>query len=158
VVVIKNDVNKALLFLIIIPILVFIVFSTYYDNKLKNISMEYNRNREEFEKVTAQAILEQLNETLLSKEIAIQDKEIMEENYFNLKTENEDLRKDRDKLKAELDHVNGQLEMQKNNFNILQARFQQIQSGLSKANDEISRLIARNQELCRKLKEKGEEC
>ena len=157
-VVIKNDVNKALLFLIIIPILVFIVFSTYYDNKLKNISMEYNRNREEFEKVTAQAILEQLNETLLSKEIAIQDKEIMEENYFNLKTENEDLRKDRDKLKAELDHVNGQLEMQKNNFNILQARFQQIQSGLSKANDEISRLIARNQELCRKLKEKGEEC
>jgi len=72
---IKKDVNKALLFLIIAPLILFVWFSTYYDNKLKNITIEYDKSREKLQELTGEVILEKFNETVQLKESFQKDKE-----------------------------------------------------------------------------------
>ena len=95
----KKDINKVLLFLIIVPLILFAISTNYYENKIKNISDEYNKNQVLL-KATGNAIL-QSNETNL-KETFQKDKEFLEKRYFDLKTENEVLRNDKEKLQTEL--------------------------------------------------------
>ena len=149
-VIIKKDVNKMLLFLVLIPIVLFISFSAYYDNKLKNITAEYDKGI--LKEATGNIVLE-LNETIQSKEIALKAKESLEQKYSELQSENEGLKSERDKMQTELNSVKSELEQIK--FSKLQEQFQQVQDSLIKANGEISRLIARTNELCRKLEENG---
>ena len=152
---IKKDVNKVLLFLIIVPLLLFAWFSVYYQSTLKNISLEYNKSREKLEETTGKIVLEQLNETLKSKETALQDKEALEKGYYDLKVENEDLKLQKESLETELNSVKSELQDTKNKFNIIQTRFQEVQNGLSKAYDDMSILRARIKELCSKLEAAG---
>ena len=134
---IKKDVNKALLLLVLVPLLLFAWFSDYYYSNLKNITVE-------------------LNKTQISGNAAIgsslqKDREVLEKGYSELRSENELLRKENEKLKSES-------EASKSNFDKLYARFLEIQESLIKANDDLSRLSAKNKELCQRLKEKGGEC
>lgn len=144
-----------LLFLILIPILLFIGFSTYYENQLKNITIEHGKNTEKLKEATGKIVLEQLNETIQSKEIALKAKETLEQRYFELQSENEGLKAEKDKMQAELNYVKSELEDTQVKFNSLQEQFQQVQNSLIKTNEQISSLIARTNELCRKLKEAG---
>lgn len=140
--VIKKDVNKVLLFLLIVPIVLFISFSTYYDNKLKNLAIESD-------KITGRVSLAEANS---SKE------EFLEEKYAYLSLESEDLKQDRLKMESELALTKSELQNLNDKFSRLQQQFQYIQESLVNANEQISKLIAKNNELCRKLKEKGGEC
>ena len=155
---IRKDVNQILLFLTIIPIILFITLSIHYENKLKDISSEYNQKIENFQDVSGKVVLTQLNETLSLKEVALKDKERLENEYYQLKIENEALAKDKDRLQSELEIVKAELSVKSSQFNTLQSRFNEIQNSLIEANEAISRLSARAQELCRKLEEKGEKC
>ncbi|MBI3035436.1 hypothetical protein HYY71_03865 [Candidatus Woesearchaeota archaeon] len=152
---IKKDVNKVLLFLIIAPLILFAWFSTYYDNKLNNITIGYDKSREKLQELTGKVVLEKFNETVQQKESFQKDKESLEKRYYDLKTENEELKTGKDKLHAELNSVKSELESQKANFNALQSQFQQVQNSLIAANEQISGLIARINELCSKLKNTG---
>lgn len=141
-----------LLFLVLIPILLFISFSTYYDNKLKNITTEYDKGV--LKEATGNVAFD-LNETIQSKEMALKAKETLEQKYFELSDENEGLKSEKDKMLAELNSMKSELDNTQVKFNRLQDQFQQVQDILIKANEEISSLIYRNQELCRKLEEAG---
>ena len=76
------------------------------------------------------------------------DKEELERRYFESTNENINLTEENINLKSQVQDLQEQ-------FNKLQNRFNQVQAALEAANDGISRLIARNNELCRELKEAG---
>ena len=147
-----------LLLLIIALVLIFSWSTAYYENALKNVSMQYNKNMEKLQEATGNVIVEKANETIQLKETYEKDKEFFEQKYYDLSIENEELKREKEGMQAELNSVKSELEDAKNKFDILQSHFQQVQNSLIKANEQISSLIYRNQELCRKLKEKGEEC
>ncbi len=155
---IKKDVNQILLFLTIIPIILFITLSIHYENKIKDISSEYNQKIENFQYVSGKAVLERLNETIGLKETALQDKEKLENEYYQLKIENEALSKEKERLQAESDLLKSQLQSQNAKFNRLESDFNQVQNSLIEANEAISKLLSRVQELCRRLEANGEKC
>ena len=139
-------------------LLVFAWSKAYYENALKNISIEYSKSMEKMQQATGKVVLEKANETIGLKESFQKDKEFFEKRDYDLSTENEALRKEKEELQAELNSVKSELEGQKSKFEKLSLQFQQVQNALINANEQISTLIYRNQELCRKLKEKGGEC
>ena len=69
-----KDVNKVLLFLTIVPIILFIALGVNYENTIKNVKDEYNKNLEE---VTGNLDLQKLNETNKLKETSLQAKEML---------------------------------------------------------------------------------
>lgn len=145
---IKRDVNRTLLFLVLVPIILFISFSTYYDNKLKNLSVESDKSREIL--ATGQAVFAEANYSL--------KEDFFEERYSSLDSENEGLKQDRLKMEQELALTKSELQNLNDKFSRIQQQFQQVQNSLIQANEQISSLIFKNHELCRKLKEKGGEC
>ena len=76
------------------------------------------------------------------------DQGTLEQRYFDLKVENDQSKENTNSCKSELQNL-------KEQFNALKNRFNQVQDALEKANDGISRLVARNNELCKELKEAG---
>ncbi|MDP3766166.1 MAG: hypothetical protein Q8R04_06655 [Nanoarchaeota archaeon] len=120
---------------------------------MKNISIEYEKK---FQETTGKVVL--ANETISLKETFQKDREFFEEKYSNLNMENQELKNNNEKLQLKLNSVKSELEDAKAKFDKLYSQFQQVQNSLIKANGQISSLIYKNQELCRKLKEKGGEC
>ena len=143
--------NRILIFIIIALLIAFTWSSAYYDGRLSNITVYYDNK---FSKLTGNAVL---NESSL-KETFQKDKEALEEGYFELKNENDALKAEIEIAHDETSSLKSELQSQKEDFSKLQSRFAEVQNAIIKANEEISRLIAKNNELCRKLKEKGEEC
>lgn len=157
---IKKDVNKALLLLIIVLLVLYSWSSIYYDNKLKNISAQFQLEQDELQAATGNLILEKDNETINLQESFQEDKEVLEKGYSDLNAENQDLTKNNTELKTELDSVKSELEEYKSKFSILEKRFNEIQDASIKINEDISRLASRNRYLCSKLKAANpeEEC
>ena len=120
--------------------------------------MEYDNYRINLGETTGKAVLDNVNETIHLKEIFQKDKEVLEKQYSDLRIENEELKREKEKLQTEFNSAKSALEDIKAKFNTLQTQFQQVQNSLIKANEQISTLIARNQELCRKLEEKCGGC
>ena len=135
--------------------LIFAWSTTYYENTLKNVSMQYNKNLEKLQESTGNVVVEKVNETIQLKETYQKDKEFFEQKYYDLNTENEELKREKERLQSELNSLKGELENQKSRFDTLQAHFQQVQNSLMADNEQISKLIARTNELCKKLKEAG---
>jgi len=136
-------------------VLIFAWSTTYYENTLKNVSMQYNKNLEKLQESTGNVVVEKVNETIQLKETYQKDKEFFEQKYYDLNTENEELKREKERLQSELNSLKGELENQKSRFDTLQAHFQQVQNSLMADNEQISKLIARTNELCKKLKEAG---
>ncbi|MBI4451958.1 hypothetical protein HY637_00885 [Candidatus Woesearchaeota archaeon] len=155
---IKKDVNKILLVFIIALLVIFSWSTAYYESKLSNISLSYDNELQKSEKYTGNAVLEDLNHTLSLKNTFQKDKEYLEKGYFDLKIGNDALKAENERLNDEVGLLKAESESQKTMFDKLQIQFKQVQDSLIKANEDISKLIARNNELCRKLREKGEEC
>lgn len=121
------------------PLILFVWFSNYYYTSLKNITVEYNKTNAAGNVVAIESYSFQ------------KDKEILEKSYSELRSDNDALRKENERLKSES-------ETSRSNFEKIYSRFQEVQNALIKANDDLSRLSAKNRELCQRLKEKGEEC
>ncbi|MBS3114672.1 hypothetical protein J4448_06230 [Candidatus Woesearchaeota archaeon] len=117
--------------------------------------MQYNKNLEKLQESTGNVVVEKVNETIQLKETYQKDKEFFEQKYYDLNTENEELKREKERLQSELNSLKGELENQKSRFDTLQAHFQQVQNSLMADNEQISKLIARTNELCKKLKEAG---
>lgn len=154
-VLIKKDVNRILLFLVILPIILFSGFSIYYYNQLQNISTEFNKSKEMLLSTAGQAVRESYNETIQLKESFQKDREALEKGYSDLNAENQQLAINNEKLKAELDSTKSELEDYKSKFGILEQRFKELQENLIKANEELGKLKSRVRILCKKLEEAG---
>ena len=152
---IKKDINKILLLLIIIFFLLFAWHTAYYESTLKNISMQHNEEIKKLQQSTGKVVLEKSNETIQLRENYQKDKEFFEQRYYDLSTENEELKGEKERLQSELNSIKSELENIKAKFDILLVRFQEVESSLVKSNEQISSLISRNRELCDKLKSSG---
>ena len=82
----------------------------------------------------------------------------MERIYSDLKIENQKLANEKERLENELNMLKSQLGGRNAKFDLLQLQFQQVQGRLIKSNEEISRLISKNKQLCEKVKAAGGEC
>lgn len=133
----KKDVNKVLLLLVLVPLILFVWFSNYYYTSLQNITAEFNETK--------------AAGNIIQSDSFQKDREVLDKSYSELRNENDALRKENERLKSQLDRKSA-------DFSIIQDRYVDIQSSLINANDDLSRLSAKNKELCQNLKEKGGEC
>lgn len=81
---IRKDINKRLLYSIIVPILFFAFFTAYYDNALRNAFLESDHNKSKDYNLTI--ILQKLNETTKIKDTALRDKITLQKRYDELIT------------------------------------------------------------------------
>ncbi|MEK6848029.1 MAG: hypothetical protein AABX65_00160 [Nanoarchaeota archaeon] len=81
---IRKDINKKLLYSIIVPIIFFVFFTVYYANALNNVILESNHNRSAENNITL--ILQKLNETSRIKDTALRDKATLQKRYDELIT------------------------------------------------------------------------
>ncbi len=144
----KHDINRNLLILIVFFLLLFIFYTVYYENILRTVltkKSDYDQNYSEF---TAQAIMEKLNKTDKLKELAIIDKALLEEKYYELLVKNDKLRKDKESLANEVVLLKSKLEYSKSKDEGPTAQFRLIQD----KNQQIKDLKDRLETLCTRLK------
>ena len=153
----KKDMNLRLVFFIMVLVIAFAVFTAVYQNKLESISLEYENKSQELEKITARLISEETKMQEISRlqEKAQEDKEVIEGGFNDFRDENEKLQKDLTSIRIELEKTKSELQDKTNKFNLLQMRFDQVEDSLIKANNDLSRLSARVNELCNKLLSAG---
>ena len=149
----NHDINRTLLGLIIFFLIFFIISSLYYEISLKKILN--NKNDVRLNQITAQSILESLNERLNDsdrmKKIALIDKEWLEEKYENLLIQNEALSKEKISLKEEINLLKSQLEYQKIKLEGPSSQFMLIQG----KNQQIRLLKEKTDALCLLLQSKN---
>ena len=149
--------NHELLFIIIILVIGFAAFTAIYQNNIEGISSEYENKSKELEKITARLISEEARMQEISRlqEKAQEDKEAIEGGFNDFRDENEKLQKDLASIRIELENTKSELQDKTNKFNLLQMRFDQVEDSLIKANNDLSRLSARVNELCDNLESAG---
>ena len=151
----NHDINRTLLGLIIFFLIFFIVSSIYYEISLKKILNNKNGAGLNENRITAQLILESLNERLNDsdrmKKIALIDKEWLEEKYENLLIQNEALSKEKISLKEEINLLKSQLEYQKVKLEGPSSQFMLIQG----KNQQIRLLKEKTDALCLLLQSKN---
>lgn len=101
----KRDVNLYLLFLILIVIVLFAGVSIHYQNKISSMSSLYEKKIQELESLSEKLKLEQNNAIRISKlkEMAQEDKIILERSYFNFINENEYLKEENQQLQKKIE-------------------------------------------------------
>ena len=129
-----HDVNKKLLALIMIFLMLFILFTIYYEKILRSAVEQRNQNDEKISTLTAQVILQKLNDSVKSKDIALVDKAILEEKYSKLVDENKKLAEAKASLEGQVALLKSEIEYQKvkidgpvAQFRLIQEKNQQIQ-------------------------------
>lgn len=143
-----KDVNKSLLVLVIFFLILFIVFTAYYENSLRGILNRYNKDQEIFGGLTANAVIEEFNKTSNLKENVQKYKEYLENRYDELSMMNENLKSENENLKAELGLIKSSIEYQKAKEIRPTQQFLLYQSKV----EEIGRLKKRINELCLEFK------
>ena len=144
---IQRDVNKRLLFLVILLLVLLAMSTIYYVFKLKSLSDRYSKDQEIFGEITSNAVINDLNTSSnLQKKVKVY-KEYIENRYDELNTLNKNLKNEVESLKAELSLVKSQIEYQKakdigptENFRLFQNK-----------NDKINKLREQVKELCSEI-------
>ena len=110
---IKRDIDKRLLFLVIVLLVLLTLVTIYYEITLRSLKNRYNKSQEIFGGLTADAVLEEFNKTSSIKEMVQNYKEYLEKRYDDLNTMNKNLKIQIEELNAELRLVKSQIEYQK---------------------------------------------
>ena len=152
-----KDVNKELLVIIIFFLVLFIGFTVYSTSVLRGTAEEKYIYDEKLGKITAQIILEKLNQSDNLRNLALVDKAVLEHkynellaNYNSLNEQKEDLEGEINTLKSQIEYSNMRIEGPVEQFRLIQQK-----------NKEISDLKEALQALCLKLEESSisaEEC
>ena len=142
----NKDLNRRLLALIIGLLVLFIVFTVYYETTLNHILSTKKQNDENLGEITSRIVLEKLNQTYRLKQLALIDKYILEEKYNDLAVENENmknkiksLQEEITLLKSEIDYQKVKVEGPVGQFRLIQNKNQLIQQ----LNEKISILCSR---------------
>ena len=91
----KRDASLNLLLVTVIAVVLLLASSaTFYNLKLRHMQNDYDEKMANIEKIEQRLILEEqkLKELTGSKEITAKDREALENNYLDIKNENENLR------------------------------------------------------------------
>ena len=136
-----RDVNKSLLLMITFFLILFIVFTVYYQIELRGAVSEKNKYDEKIGAITAQLILDKINKSNNMNEIAQMDKAVLEYKYNGLAADNQKLEAEKEELEQEITLLNSEIEYQKvkidgptEQFRLIQEKNQQIRQLKEKIN------------------------
>jgi len=145
----KRDVNFGLLILIIVSIVLFSVFSVYYQTTFQDVSLEYKTKLEQLSQVTSElgAKRQELNETYSLRVRAEEDKKVLDQRYKDVSDENVKLDADNANLASEVSSTKIQLAEKSSQLDATKTLLAQTQSSLSAANGEITALKSQRSNL-----------
>ena len=128
-----RDVNKSLLMMITFFLILFIVFTVYYQTELRSVVSQKNKYDEQIGAITAQLILQKINKSNNINEIAQIDKAVLEYKYNELSADNQKLENEKESLQRQITLLNSEIEYQKvkidgpvEQFRLIQEKNQQI--------------------------------
>ncbi len=100
----KRDLNFIFLILILITLVLFVGFSTFYQMRFYNLSESYNTKLSQLEKVTGELQLNKniLNETSVELEVRAERASDLQTKYDKLRSDKEKVDAERDKLEKDL--------------------------------------------------------
>ena len=138
--------NRVLLFLVLVPLILFAWFSGYYSNSIEKIAgnctiaSEYS--------VPSPDIVSNLKK----------DKELLEQGYADIRSEKEAVELEKQRLDEYSKSLKVECNTAQSTTSVYESRYNEIQGRLSTANEQISSLISKNNELCSRLEENGGSC
>ena len=146
---INHDINKALLGLNVVFLVFFIISNVYYESSIRQVTKA--KNDEMLKAITFQAILEKLNDSDRGKEMALLDRELLEQKYNDLYMQNELLAKEKQTLKEQATRLQSEIEYGKAKLEGPTAQFRLIQD----KNQRIRLLKEKVQDICLLLQSNG---
>ncbi|HLG23830.1 MAG TPA: hypothetical protein VI564_02765 [Candidatus Nanoarchaeia archaeon] len=108
--ILKKDVNRVLLFLVVVVIFQFAAFTVYYYKNLTSIQSKYEQKENDLRDVTGNAVMQKENETLTAIRSAQQGQKAYEEKLYELSALSGRFRDENEELKSRLENITGQLE------------------------------------------------
>ena len=140
--------NRVLLFLVLVPLILFAWFSGYYSNSIGKISKNCTISVGAEYSVPSPDIVSNLKK----------DKELLEQGYANIRSEKEAVELEKQRLDEYSKSLKVECDTAQSTTSVYESRYNEIQGRLSTANEQISSLISKNNELCSRLQEKGGNC
>ena len=140
----KRDVNNSLLVLITFFLVLFIGFTIYYESVLRKVSGEKDENDRIIGQITANMVLEKLNNTEKASQLAMIDKAVLEDKYNQLVAHTEKLEQEKERLEQEIIVLNSKIEYNDARVEGPVGQFRTIQS----KNEEINKLTKKIESLC----------
>jgi hypothetical protein len=148
--VIKRDVDKRLLAIIVALLFIFVATSVYFEANYSRIIKKYGQNQALVKELAANGVIaENSNETAALKDNILQYREYLDQRYYDLNTLNQKLLAQVNSLQDELRLIKAQVEYQKAKDIGPTAQFKLYQS----KTEEISSLKETVAALCAKLKQ-----
>lgn len=142
--VLRRDVNNSLLVLIAFFLILFIVSTIYYETILRKISGEKDENDKIISEITASMVLEKLNNSDKSGQLAMVDKAVLEDKYNKLVAYAESLEQEKERLGQEIIVLNSKIEYNDARMEGPVGQFRAIQA----KNEEIEKLKGTIISLC----------
>ena len=139
-----RDVNNNLLVLLGFFLILFIGFTIYYAGVLRKVSDEKDQNDKIISEITANMVLEKLNNSEKSSQLAIVDKAVLEDKYNQLVAYAESLEQENERLGQEIIVLNSKIEYNDARMEGPVGQFRTIQS----KNEEIENLKGKIITLC----------
>lgn len=147
----KRDVNNSLLVLITFFLILFIGFTIYYASVLRKVSGEKDENDRIISQITANMVLEKLNNTEKASQLAMIDKAVLEDKYNKMVAHAEELEREKERLEQEIIVLKSQIEYNDARVEGPVGQFRTIQS----KNEEINKLEKKIEALCNIFKQKN---
>ncbi len=145
---ISRDVNKGLLIMLVFFLVLFVVFTLYYQNILRDALMQKSEYSAKLNEITANLVSANISDSERRQEIAMIDKAVLEEKYYNLIAYVQGLEQKKSELESENTIMKSEIEYNKIKVDGPVANFRLIQ----KKNEEIKNLNNKISELCRQMK------
>ena len=142
--VLRRDVNNSLLMLIAFFLVLFIGFTMYYASVLRKVSGEKDQNDRIISEITANMVLEKLNSSEKSGQLAMIDKAVLEDKYTKLEAHAKGLELEKERLEQEIIVMKSKKEYSDSRVDGPVGQFRVIQS----KNEEIKKLTDKIQLLC----------
>lgn len=144
----RRDVNNSLLVLITFFLILFIGFTMYYESVLRKVSGEKDENDKKIGEITASIVLEKLNNTEKSSQLAMIDKAVLEDKYNKLVAYIESIEQENERLEQEIIVLKSKIEYSDARIEGPVGQFRAIQS----KNEEITKLADKIKSLCSAFK------
>ncbi|MBI1936353.1 hypothetical protein HYS31_08020 [Candidatus Woesearchaeota archaeon] len=140
----KRDVNLGLLLLIVAALLMFSGFTVYYQTTFKNLSVTYQNQLNELDKVTKDLDAKRgmLNQTSTQLQLKSQQEQDLSKKFVDTKTERDQLESDKKSLQVELASTKSTLASTVSKLNDVQTQLANTLIELQKKTVDLSNALA----------------
>jgi uncharacterized protein (DUF3084 family) len=156
----KKNVNFGLILLLVAVLVAFAVFTTYYQQQYRALSIDYHTKLSELESLSSFLRVEKtrLNQTSYQLQIKQEREKDLSEQYITLKDEKETLEVDKQQLTAELIKATNDLAKTKSDLKKTENELSEKDAEIRQLEDDIDDLKDDKRDLCDKVEALGGQC